>query len=563
MLQELYINNFIIFNEERVSFTDGFNVITGETGSGKSVIIDAIEVLCGGRFNKDDIKSGADKAIIQGLFIVPDGTLDIDEKLLNIGVNPEEDKTLLIQREVSISGKSLCRINGQAVTLTMLKSISPLLVDIVAQNEHQSLFKSAMHIKFLDSFGSEEFLIQLSELSAIVDEINNLEEKLKHLYGTSQERERKLDLLRYQIDEISNANLDIREYEKLIKRKKILNNSEKLFTTISLVYKELFQCDESGRCVLDSIGNSLQHLEDISGIDENLSEFKDYIADIFYKLEDLKNPIRQYKDNIEFDSGEIEVIEERLELIDKLSKKYGTTIEKILDYKNEAIKEYDELINSEKIIKEYENKISLLKEKYFKIASSISDMREKFSRNLEGMIEKELKDLNMVGAKFIVDIKKNKEKISREGIDRVEFMLSANPGEPPKQLIKVASGGEVSRVMLAIKSVLLESQQNDVIVFDEVDSGIGGHTANMVGEKLYNISSKIQTICITHLPQIACLADNHICVRKRIEDNKTFSEVINLKDDERISEIVKMIAIGNDLDFSINMAKELLNNKKA
>lgn len=563
MLQELYIRNYIIFNEERINFTDGFNVITGETGSGKSVIIDAIEVLCGGRFSKDDIKSGADKAIVQGLFIIPEGPLNIDEKLINIGITPEEDKTLLIQREVSVSGKSFCRINGQAVTLTMLKSITPLLVDIVAQNEHQSLFKSSMHIKFLDSFGSDEFASKLRELSDIVDEINNLEEKLKHLYGTSQERERKLDLLRYQIDEISNANLDSGEYEKLIKRKKILNNSEKLFNTISLVYKELFQYDESGRCVLDSIGNSLQHLEDISGIDENLSEFKDCITDIFYKLEDLKNPIRQYRDNIEFDSGEIEIIEERLELIEKLSKKYGATIEKILEYKNEAINEYNNLINSEKIISEYENKINVLKEKYYKTAYSISDIREKLSRYLEGMIEKELRDLNMIGAKFIVDIKKNEEMISKEGIDRVEFMLSANPGEPAKQLIKVASGGEVSRVMLAIKSVLLQSQQNDVIVFDEIDSGIGGHTANMVGDKLYNISSKIQTICITHLPQIACLADNHICVKKCIEDNMTFSVVKNLKDDERISEIVKMIALGNDLDFSINMAKELLNNRKA
>jgi len=563
MLQELFIRNYIIFNEERISFTDGFNVITGETGSGKSVIIDAIEVLCGGRFSKDDIKSGADKALIQGLFIVPDDCLDINDKLVNIGITPEEDNTLLIQREVNISGKSFCRINGQAVTLTMLKSITPLLVDIVAQNEHQSLFKSSMHIKFLDSFGSDEFLSKLRELSDIVDEINNLEEKLKQLYGTSQERERKLDLLKYQIDEISNANLDVGEYEKLIKRKKILNNSEKLFNTISLIYNELFQYNERSRSVLDSMGNSLQHMEDISGIDENLSDFKDCIADIYYKLEDLKNPMRQYRDNIEFDSGEIEIIEDRLELIDKLSKKYGATIEKILEYKNEAIKEYDNLVNSEKIIKEYENKINILKAKYFEAAFSISDMREKLSRYLEGMIEKELKDLNMVGARFIVDIKKNEEMISKEGIDRVEFMLSANPGEPAKQLIKVASGGEVSRVMLAIKSVLLQSQQNDVIVFDEIDSGIGGHTANMVGEKLYNLSKKTQTICITHLPQIACLADNHICVKKCIEDNKTYSVVKNLKNDERISEIVKMIALGDDMDFSINMAKELLNNKKA
>lgn len=563
MLQELYINNYIIFNEERVNFTGGFNVITGETGSGKSVIIDAVEVLCGGKFSKDDIKTGADKAIIQGLFIIPDNLSSINEKLLNIGINPEEDKTLLIQREISITGRSLCRINGQAVTLTMLKSVVPLLIDIVAQNEHQLLFKPAMHIKFLDSFGSEDFMSKSNELSVIVDDILSLEDNLQQLYGTSQERERKLDLLKYQIDEINNANLYIGEYEKLINRKKILNNSEKLFNSISNVYKELFHGYEGSKSVLDVLGSSLNTMEDISGIDENLVNFKDHIADIFYKLEDLKNPIRQYRDNIEFDSGEIEIIEERLELIDKLMRKYGATIENIIEYKNKAIIEYENLLNSNKIVKEYENKISQLKEKYFQTAYEISNMRQELSKNLESKVENELRDLNMVGARFIVDLKKDPEKISKEGIDKVEFMLSANPGEPEKSLVKVASGGEVSRVMLAIKSVLSKYQNNDIIVFDEIDAGIGGHTANVVGEKLYNISKKIQTICITHLPQIACFADNHICVRKHIENNKTFSEIINLKEDERISEIVKMIALGDNLDFSINMAKELLNNKKA
>ncbi|SHI93125.1 DNA repair protein RecN [Lutispora thermophila] len=563
MLQELFIKNYIIFNEERVVFTEGFNVITGETGSGKSVIIDAIEVLCGGKFSKDDIKTGADKAIIQGLFIIPNNLSDINERLLNIGVSPEEDKTLLIQREITSTGRSLCRINGQAVTLTMLKSIAPLLIDIVAQNEHQLLFKPTMHIKFLDSFGSETFLNKLNELSVIVDDILNLEDKLQQLYGTSQERERKLDLLKYQIDEINNASLNTGEYEKLINRKKILNNSEKLLNTISSVYGDLFHGYGGSKSVLDILGNSLQSLEDLTRVDEKLIDLKDHIAEIYYKLEDLKNPIRQYKDNIEFNSGEIEAIEERLELIDKLMRKYGTTIDKIIEYRNEAIIEYNNLLNNDKIVKEYENKISLLKEKYFETACEISNIRQELARMLENKVEKELKDLNMVGARFIVDLKNNPERISKEGIDRIEFMLSANPGEPEKPLIKVASGGEVSRVMLAIKSVLSEYQNNDIIIFDEIDAGIGGHTANIVGEKLYNISKRIQTICITHLPQIACFADNHICVRKHIEGNKTYSEITSLNDDERISEIVKMIAFDDDLDFSINMAKELLNSKKA
>lgn len=563
MLHELYIKNFIIFHEERVNLTDGFNVITGETGSGKSVIIDAVEALCGGKFSKDDIRSGADKASIQGLFIITDSSNEINELLDSFGIAAEEDNSLLIQREISTTGRSLCRINGQAVTLTMLRNLSPYLVDVVAQNEHQLLFKPSMHIKFLDSFGSEEFTQILKELSFLVDDINSLTYKLQQLYGTSQERERKLDLLKYQIDEIDEAKLITGEYEKLLSRRKLLNNSEKLFNVISSIYQELFQGEDNKKSVLDAIGNSLESIEAINEIDENLSAFKDSIADCFYKLEDIKNPIRQYRDNIEFDSGEIEEIEERLEVIHKLSRKYGNSIDKILEYKREASIEYEDLKNSETAIKEYEEKISLLKSKYYKKAFDISRLREKLARTLEASVEKELTDLNMTGARFIVDLKKREEQISKDGIDKVEFMLSANPGEAERPLIKVASGGEISRVMLGIKTVLSRFQKHDCIVFDEIDAGIGGHTGNIVGQKLYNISRRVQTICITHLPQIACFADNHISVSKHIEDNRTFSEIRELKDEEKISEIAKMIALGENYDFSLNMAKELMYGKKA
>ena len=563
MLQELYINNYIIFNKEKVRFTEGFNVITGETGSGKSVIIDAIGVLCGGKLSKDDIKTGAQKAVIQGLFIIDNDTSEIDEKLIDIGINPEEDKSILIQREVNLSGKSFCRINGQTVTLTMLRTVAPLLMDIVAQNEHQILFKPSMHIKLLDSFGSDEFNSKLKELYQLVNNIKDMEGKLQDLYGTTQERERKLDLLKYQIDEIEKANLYPGEYDKLINRKNILNNSEKLYNYASEIYKDLFQDYINNRSVLDVIGNSLELIEDICQIDESLHEYRDCIADIYYKLEDLKIPLRQYRDNIEFDSGEIQAVEERLDLIDKLSRKYGSTIDKILEFKLEAIKEYEELKNSETVIKEYEDNIGLMKKKYSDIAFYISNNRYRLAKMLEKAVEKELRDLNMVGAKFLVNVKTDKEKISKDGIDVVEFMLSANPGEPEKPLIKVASGGEVSRVLLAIKSVLSRFQKHESIIFDEIDAGIGGHTANAVGEKLRNISKNIQTICITHLPQIACLADNHICVRKYIEEKNTYSKIINLENNERINEIAKMIALGDDSNFSLNMARELIDSKKA
>ncbi|MDD2480841.1 MAG: DNA repair protein RecN [Lutispora sp.] len=563
MLHELYIKNFIIFHEEMVNLTDGFNVITGETGSGKSIIIDAIEVLCGGKFSKDDIRSGADKASIQGLFIISNPIKDIDEMLDSFGISMEEDKALLIQREVNVSGRSFCRINGQAVTLTMLKNISQYLMDIVAQNEHQLLFKPSMHMKFLDSFGSQKLFQFIEEISLLVDEIENLSSKLELLYGTSIERERKLDLLKYQIDEIESAKLSIGEFERLTNRKRLVNNSEKLFNSISTIYQCLFQGNENQKSVLDELGYSLQSFETLSEIDENLIIYKDNVADCLYKLEDIKYPIRQYKDNIEFDSGEIQIIEERLEVIHKLSRKYGNSIEKILDFKKEAFSEYESIKNSENIIKDYEKNISILKEKYFEKAHSLSSMREELSGMLENMVEKELADLSMTGARFVVDLQRKEGLISKNGIDKIEFMLAANPGEIEKPLVKVASGGEVSRVMLAIKSVLSNSQKHDCMVFDEIDAGIGGHTANTVGQKLFNISKKVQTVCITHLPQIACYADNHISVSKYIEENKTYSKIINLKNEERIFEIAKMIALGDDYDFSLSMAKELLDGKKA
>ncbi len=559
MLLELCIKNYIIFENERINFVDGINIITGETGSGKSIIIDAIETLCGGKFNKDVIKSGEESAFIEGIFAINNKNNKLDKVLEEYGVAKENDSTLLIQRTVHLQGRSFCRVNGQTVTLSMLKNITANIIDIVAQNEHQLLFKPTSHIKLIDDFGSKELVELKTDVEYLVNKIEDAKNKLNNLYGTSLERERKLDLLRYQIKEIESAKLQIGELEKLKNKKSVLVNAEKLYNTISEIYEALFNSTNMHNSVIDVLGQCLNDIDSISQIDFALDEYKDTIANSLYLLEDLKISLRHYRDNIEFNTSEIDVIEERLSVIDKLSRKYGDTIDKILEFKNNSLNEYEELKNSEKTIIELEKNINNLEEEYYIKANKLSKTRDDISRNIEEKVEKELSDLNMTGAKFIVKNDKKHDCISKNGIDKIEFMLSANPGETEKPLVKVASGGEVSRIMLALKTVLTHVENTDCIVFDEIDAGIGGITANMVAEKIKWISLDKQTICITHLAQIATLGHNHLCVVKHIRGDKTFAKIKKLKKNERIEEIAKMIGGGRDYQLSLNLAKQLIN----
>ena len=563
MLHELGIKNYIIFENERIDFTNGLNVITGETGSGKSIIIDAIGVLCGGRLTKEDIKSGAEKAFIEGVFVLEKEIEDLKAILQEYGIPTESDNILLIQREVHLQGRSFCRVNGQTVTLSMLKNISQYIIDIVAQNEHQLLFKPALHIKLIDDFGSKELKELKKDIEFLFSDIEEANKNLNVLYGSSQERERKLDLLKYQIEEINNAKLQTGELEKLKNKKNILLNAEKIYNVTSEVYQTLFNNVNGYKSVIDALGQCLTNMDSISQIDSILDEYKNIIANCLYSLEDLKNPLRQYKENIEYNSKEIDIIEERLSLIDKLLRKYGNSIEKIMEFNNNALSEYEKLKNSEKTINELENKIKMLENKYFDKASMLSKIRDKISKDIEIKVEKELNDLNMTGARFIVKNDKKSESISKNGIDRIEFMLSANPGEAEKPLIKVASGGEVSRIMLAIKTVLIGVENFECIIFDEIDAGIGGVTANMVAEKLKCISETKQTICITHLAQIAALGDYHISVRKYIQGETTYAKIKNLNNGERIEEVAKMIDGGKDYHMSLSLAKQLINVTKA
>ncbi len=561
MLLELNINNYVLIEQETINFTTDLNIITGETGAGKSLVIDAIQAVVGGRLNKEDIRQGAAKAVIEALFAI-NNIDELQDILDSYGLSLEEDNMLLITREVNTSGRSISRINGQIVTLSMLRSITESIVDIVGQNEHQLLLNSAKHMDFVDNFGDSLINTCKDDIKQLISMIREAEKKLEDICGNTAERERRLDLLNFQINEIDSSKLRAEEENDLKSRKILLSNSEKLFKNISAAYQKIFKGEGNLPALIDILNQCTSLLSEAAFIDMNLNSFKDTLEGAVYQLEDLKNDIRSYRDNIEFNDSEIDLIEERLDLINKLKRKYGSTISEILEYRDKSAAQKEELINSEKLATELEKKLEELKKSYIQKASELSELRKKSAAKLEKLVEKELQDLNMQGAAFKIIVESDDKIISVKGIDKVEFMISPNPGEPEKPLNKIASGGEMSRIMLAIKNALSNTERLSCIVFDEVDAGIGGITATLVGQKIKAISKNVQTICITHLPQIASFGQNHILIQKTIEDNKTSTKLKVLNKEERVIEVARMM--GGDINnkSSLNHAKELIKNSK-
>ncbi|KUO70223.1 MAG: hypothetical protein APF77_18185 [Clostridia bacterium BRH_c25] len=557
MLQEISIKNYVIIGQQVISFEPGLNIITGETGSGKSLIIDALSAITGGKFSKEDIRTGEGKASIEALFSL-DGIEYIESILEDYGIEPDEENSLVITREVNVQGKSVCRMNRQMVTMSVLKKITQYLVDIVGQNEHQLLFNTMKHGEFVDNFGGDRINTIKIELKLLTDKLSSLKIKLDSISGNAGERERKLDLLKFQVKEISDARLELNEDEGLKNRRHLLINAEKLMKGISHVYSSLFKGESGTRGASDILNDSTGSLEELVGIDDKIESFKTGIEDMVYKLEDIKGELRAYRDSIEFNDSEIDLLEERLDLINKLKRKYGSSIDEILAYMDKASMEIDELVNSEKVAMEIEKEMEEVREKYLMKASQLSDMRKELGRKLEKPIEKELQELNMLGSRFVIRITRDDSTISGNGFDKIEFLLSPNPGEPEKPLGKIASGGEMSRVMLAIKNAFSEIERAPCVVFDEVDAGVGGQTANMVGQKIKAISKNTQILCITHLPQIASLSDNHIYVDKIVESNKTFTKIKILNTAERIKEIARMLGGNENIEASMAHAKKLI-----
>ncbi len=557
MLLEINIKNYVIIEDQMISFEPGLNIITGETGSGKSLIIDALAAITGGRFSRDDIRTGEVKATIEALFSLV-GTDYIESTLEEYGIEADEGKNLVITREVTTQGKSVCRINGQIVTLSVLRRIAQYLVDIVGQNEHQLLFNNVKHGEFLDNFGGNETVKLKNGIRLLTDKLITLKQRLNSISGDSAERERKLDLLRFQIDEIRDAGLKTNEDEELKNRRHLLINGEKLLKGLTGVYAELYEGNVRNSGAIDILNDCLSTLTELTVIDEKLESFRTAIESMVYQLEDIKPDIRAYFDGIDFKDSDINLLEERLDQINKLKRKYGNSIDEIVAYMDKASEEYEELINSEKLSLEIEKEMEDVKKEYSIEAFKLSEKRKILAPKLEKLIENELQELNMHGSRFVIKVTPEESTMTSNGFDKVEFLLSPNPGEPEKPLSKIASGGEMSRVMLAIKNAFSEIEKAPCVVLDEVDAGVGGQTANMVGQKIKSISKNSQILCITHLPQIASLSDNHIYVEKLIEGNKTYTRMKVLNDTDRIKEIARMLGGNENIEASMAHARKLI-----
>lgn len=553
MLAELSIKNFAIIDSVSISFEDGFTVLTGETGAGKSIIIDAIQLLVGGRGSSDFVRHGTKRAEIEGLFLIDDNPHAL-EKAREFGIEVEEGM-LILHRDIYATGKSVCRINGKLVTISILREIGSTLVDIQGQHEHQELLKPELHIQLLDDFGGEEIARALQEYRSLYREYQKVKKDLQNLTENEQAMAQRLDLLRFQYEEITKADLKIGEDEKLENEKRIYTHFERLYQYLTTAYESL-QGEQKG---LDWLGLVVSNLEMAAEIDEQYKEMQEQAANSFYILEEISHSLRDYIETLNYNPQRLDEVEARLYEINQLKRKYGQTIDDILAYCAQIEEEIELIENRESNITKLQEKLRSVANDLLVEGEHLSRLRKKVAQKLISTIQEELKALYMDKTVFDIQFKKLPEFTFRpDGIDDVEFYISTNPGEPTKPLAKIASGGELSRIMLALKTIFSRHQGVTSIIFDEVDTGVSGRVAQAIGEKIYQISLHSQVLSITHLPQVAALSDYHYLITKEVHQNRTQTSVHPLSEQERIREIARMIAGAKITDATLDHAQEML-----
>ncbi|NTV90131.1 MAG: DNA repair protein RecN [Clostridiales bacterium] len=568
MLLQLNIRNIALIDEVDIELGEGLNILTGETGAGKSIIIDSINAILGERVSKDLIRTGKDRALVEAVFIVDNGRFT--DIFGETGIEPEEDGTLIISREFSVTGKNTCRINGKMATVSMVRSFGERLVDIHGQHDNQSLLRVESHSGMLDSFGGD-VIRELKELySRQLNEYREISSRLKGLTGGAGEREKKIDLLRYQTEEIRKAKLKVNEEEDLNKQRLLLSNSEKISGALSSAYELLFSGSNMKNSAIDIINEAFGELQTISKLDEKFKNLETRLNDLVFQLEDVAGEIRSERDGVEFDPGILEEIDERLDVIFKLKRKYGGSISEVLSYCSSSQEQLDELQRSEEIIDGLEKRLAAAEKVLFTTAVSLNAERKKAAAILEDRITVQLEELEMKKARFKVEIRfdeagtqdGNRKKYGQNGLDRIEFLISPNAGEPLKPLAKIASGGEMSRIMLAIKTILADVDSIPTLIFDEIDIGISGKASQKVAEKLSYISRRHQAVCVTHLPQIASMADNHFLIEKISGDNTTKTSIRRLEGKSISGELARMLGGDGGSERSLAYAEELISNAR-
>ncbi|MFW6021937.1 MAG: DNA repair protein RecN [Halanaerobiaceae bacterium] len=554
MLVDFKVKNFALIDELEIKFIDGLNVLTGETGAGKSIIIGAMEILLGARASSDLIRKGKEIAYIEAAF-EPDRIDQINKYLNKIGIEADQN-LILLSREVRRNGNNRNRINGQLATAGMIKEVSKYLVDIHGQHEHQRLLDSTSQLNLLDEFIAYEEYGLSRKVSETYDKLSDIEEKLSELNMDEAEKARKIDLLEFQIEEIENAQLQENEIEKIDKEFKIMANMEDIYAAIGTIFNQISNDEYNENGVLTQIGSFMKDLDNIKDYDEELEEFYKNISDIYYQIEDLSFRMSNYHEGLEFDQNKLDKIENRISLLTSLQRKYGDTVEDIKNYQGKIQEQLDKILSQDKLIEELKAEKEELLSIYYESAGKLSNIRKQKALELEDMISQELADLAM--EKTIFKIMISEKEPSRNGIDKIEFMIAPNVGEDLKPLSRIASGGELSRIMLALKTIIAHFDQVDTLIFDEVDTGVGGKVAQMMAEKIALIAKKRQVICITHLAQIASMADNHFFIRKEVEEDRTHTKIDKLNEKERKEELARILGGVELTETTLKHAEEML-----
>lgn len=536
MVTTLHIKNVGIIDDLSLDLNEGFNVLTGETGAGKTLIIGSLAILAGGRFSKEMIRNGEEFSFVEANFYCPDNELAIDNNII-------------VSREIHSNGRNSCKINGRLVTVNELKEFMSKILDIHGQHDSQLILNPMQHIIYLDKFIGKELEDNLNKYKVKLAEYNTLKQELKNTYGEDQEKERRLDLLRYQYNEIEQANLKENEEEELEEKHKMMQNAEKLKDNLCEVDNEL------NENAVVAISNAIRSLEKIQDCGSKYTEKLSILKSSYYDIQELARDLSYMREDVNFDEEERNQIENRLDLIYSLKRKYGNTISEILKYSSKVEEEIHKIENLDEYHKKIKAKINVLKQELLEIANNMTNTRKKYAKELSTKINKELKDLEMPNARFEIQVD-TADKFYETGIDEVEFMICTNIGEELKPLVKIASGGEMARIMLAIKNVLADVDEVSTLVFDEIDTGISGKASKAVAEKMKSIAKSHQVICITHLPSIAAKGDHNYYISKQTKENKTYTQIKKLSEEETIEEIAR-ISSGEVTEIAKAHAQEL------
>lgn len=561
MLQELSIDNFAIIPHLQIDFNQGMTVLSGETGAGKSIIIDAVGLLAGGRGSQEFIRTGSPKAVLQAAFMIDPTNQKLMQVLADLGIEVS-DEQLIIQREIHRSGRNVIRVNGMLLNITTLKQIGEFLVDIHGQNEHQELMQPEKHLAMLDEYIGRQLVDLKEQYQQTFREYRQVLKAVNEKQQNQQAWAQRFDMLKFQVEELEDADLILDEEEQLLAERSRLNNFQKIMSALELVSIKLSGNEEAG--AVDNLGEAMQAMQSIENIDENYHEISETIDSSFYALQEIVKDVSNQIDLLEYDEERLNQIEQRLDLIHQLERKYGPDVAAMLAYLTKIKAEFTKMENVSANSDQLEEQLDALTQRLQQQGDALSVLRQTSAVTLADKIHQQLKDLYMEKAQFSVNFK-SRSTFQLDGLDEVEFYIQTNPGETAKPLAKIASGGELSRMMLAMKTIFAQNQGVTSIVFDEVDTGVSGRVAQAIAEKIATIAAHSQVLTITHLPQVAAMADQHYLIQKTVINERTETSISSLDEQQRARELARMISGTEVTDLSLANATELLvlaNSKK-